>query len=139
MLHFSKWKILLVSLICVFAVVFSIPNFIPSSKQDSFPLNLFPQDKVSLGLDLRGGSHLLLQIDFDFYLKEQLTNLRDELKKEFREKKIRSLPFVSSSKITFSLSDEEMIKSARNIIKDIGENVSFDENDGRFEIFFSDA
>ena len=138
MLYFSKYKIAFIILVCLLALFFSAPNFVPDSKINSFPFSLLPEEKVSLGLDLRGGSHLLLQIDFDFYLKEQLNNLKDELKKQFLEQKIRSLPILKENKIAFTLNDSQMISQAKKIIIKIGNNISFSEKDGKFEIFFTD-
>jgi len=97
-----------------------------------------PGSKVNLGLDLRGGSQLLLQIDFDFYLKEQMNNLQEELKKEFFEAGIRTLPQISANKIIFDLKGEDEIKEAKKIIKKIIGDASIQENKGQFEIYFSD-
>ncbi len=49
-----------------------------------------PGKAVNLGLDLRGGSHLLLQIDFDFYLNEKLENLKNDIKKTFKKRKSKN-------------------------------------------------
>ena len=62
MLNFSRVKIFVITAICLFAIIFAIPSFI--SRDKSLPF--LPDQKVSLGLDLRGGSHLLLAVDFDY-------------------------------------------------------------------------
>jgi preprotein translocase subunit SecD len=138
MIHFSKWKILLTIAVCVFALVFSAPNFIPESKKNSALFKFFPNNKVSLGLDLRGGSHLLLQIDSDFYLKEQLSNIKEEIKKQFREEQIRSIPVIENGKIIARFSDENDLKKAKKTIKKISKEVSIDEEGSSLELFFSD-
>ena len=139
MAYFSKWKILVTILVCAFAIVFSAPNFIPNnSPANSLLAKFLPKNKVSLGLDLRGGSHLLLQIDSDFYLKEQLSNLKDEIKKEFREKQIRAIPSLDSAKINISLSDEESLDKAKKIIKKISRDIEIEKNGNNLELYFSD-
>ena len=135
MVYFSKWKILVTILICAFAIVFSIPNFIPTNSPWA---KFLPKNKVNLGLDLRGGSHLLLQIDSDFYLKEQLSNLKDEIKKEFREKQIRAIPSLDNDKITISLNDEESLDKAKKIIKKISRDIEIGKNGNDLELYFSD-
>ena len=61
----STWKIALTFLLIIIATFYVIPNFTEKK------YNWLPGDKVNLGLDLRGGSHLLLDVDFenesDFY------------------------------------------------------------------------
>jgi protein-export membrane protein SecD len=65
-----------------------------------------PKKAVSLGLDLQGGSQLLLEVDYDAYVKDQLTNLVDEIRARFREKKIGYKGLnVTDGKVVFSLRD----------------------------------
>ena len=55
--------------------------------RDKLP-DWLPKHAVNLGLDLQGGSQLLLEVDFDAYLRDQLTNLTDEIRNKFRDQKI---------------------------------------------------
>jgi preprotein translocase subunit SecD len=87
MLDFPKWKIFAIIGSCLFFVVFAIPSFLTESERDKLP-SWLPKQAVSLGLDLQGGSHLLLEVDFDSYLREQLTNLTDDIRNKFRSEKI---------------------------------------------------
>lgn len=106
---------------------------------ESFVQKILPQQKVNLGLDLRGGSQLMLEVDFDYYVKEQLTNLRDEIKNSFRDESVRVLPELAGSKIIFTLTDEEQKKLAKKLIKKLSGNVEVVENSGQFQVYFSDA
>ena len=56
MLYFSKFRITIISLICLFFIFISVSNFL------KFDSNFFDK-KINLGLDLQGGSYLLLEID----------------------------------------------------------------------------
>jgi preprotein translocase subunit SecD len=132
MLNFSRVKIFIITAICLFAIIFAIPSFV--SRDQSLPF--LPDQKVSLGLDLRGGSHLLLAVDFDYYLHEQLNNLKDEIKLKFKEELVRTLPVIEGEKITFLLGNDGA--KAKKIIKKISREIEINDKDGKFEISFSD-
>ena len=132
MLNFSRVKIFVITAICLFAIIFAIPSFI--SRDKSLPF--LPDQKVSLGLDLRGGSHLLLAVYFDYYLHEQLNNLKDEIKLKFKEELVRTIPVIEGQKIVFLLSDDD--GRAKKIIKKISREVEIDDKNGKFEVSFSD-
>jgi preprotein translocase subunit SecD len=79
MLYFAQWKIILVCAVCALGVLFSLPNvFTPA--QLSFLPQQVPHKQVSLGLDLRGGSYLLLEVDFAAAQKERLNTLVDSVR-----------------------------------------------------------
>lgn len=140
MLNFSKIKIISILGLCLLALIFAAPSLI-AKKSDSVFLQkleqILPNSKVNLGLDLRGGSQLMLEVDFDYYIKEQLNNLKDEIKNAFRDESIRTIPDVRGDKIIFSLSDDEQKKSAKKLIKKISKKVDINEDSGQFEVYFS--
>jgi preprotein translocase subunit SecD len=76
MLHFATWKIVLIAGICALGVLFSVPNLFSPATLDKLP-SWVPKKQVSLGLDLRGGSHLLYEVDFATALRERLNNVVD--------------------------------------------------------------
>ena len=136
MLNFSKIKILSILAVCFAAFIFAAPSFLQN--KNNFLTKFLPSNKVNLGLDLRGGSQLMLEVDFDYYLQEQLSNLKDEIKLSFREESIRALPELIDGKIIFSLEDKEQKKLAEKIINKVSKRVDIDENDNKFQIYFSD-
>jgi protein-export membrane protein SecD len=87
MLHFPKWKIFAIVGSCLLFVFLAIPSFLSEQTRASLP-GWFPKHAVSLGLDLQGGSHLLLEVDFDAYMREQLSKLTDDIRAELRANKI---------------------------------------------------
>ncbi len=142
MLTFSKAKIFAVLLICLAALFFAAPSFIQKNPQSKILQQIekfLPQEKVNLGLDLRGGSQLMLEVDFDYYIKEQLINLRDEIKASFRDESVRVIPEIADGKIIFSLDGDEQKKLAKKLIRKVGKNVEIDENSGRFQVYFADS
>jgi len=87
MLEFPRWKVVMVLLVCAFFTLIALPNALPASARASLP-GWLPNRTVPLGLDLRGGSHLLLQLNFNSYLQDHMHNLRDQLRVRLRKEKI---------------------------------------------------
>ncbi|MDX2073173.1 MAG: protein translocase subunit SecD [Alphaproteobacteria bacterium] len=103
MLHFPTWKIALISLTCFIFVWLAIPSLMSESTRNRLP-SWMPHQAVNLGLDLQGGSHLLLEVDFDTYVREQVNSLTEEVRGILREEKIgyRALS-ASNGKVSFAL------------------------------------
>jgi preprotein translocase subunit SecD len=81
-----KWKfifILIVILLCIFGVV-GMPEFPTSAKQ--LKQNL--ADRIKLGLDLKGGSHLVLQVQVDEAIGQRCDEAVDALSKQLRDKNV---------------------------------------------------
>ncbi|HPF78683.1 MAG TPA: protein translocase subunit SecD [Alphaproteobacteria bacterium] len=91
MVHLARWKIILILAVCALAVIYSLPNVLsPSARQfivDKLPA-VVPSKTVNLGLDLQGGSHLLLQVDLKNVMKERSESLVTTLRPELRGEKI---------------------------------------------------
>src|SRR5690606_30651813 len=82
MLDFPRWKTIGISLILLAGILFSIPSFLPEKAFNSLPG--FAQTKVNLGLDLAGGSHLLLEADLADLQKTQLANMEKTVRTAMR-------------------------------------------------------
>ena len=76
MMYFSRGKTLAILLVCFLGALLCVPNFVPA------PNDWLPWRKVHLGLDLRGGSYLLMQVDMDAVQKERLDGLADGARSE---------------------------------------------------------
>ncbi len=100
MLYFSKLRIIIISLITLFFILFASSNFF---KFSSDLLN----KKINLGLDLQGGSYLLLEIDNSPLIEQKLQNLTITIKNYFKEKniRIRNIKFLNQ-KLSFSVDDQ---------------------------------
>ena len=73
MLHFERWKIIAIVLTCLAGVLFTMPNFFSKETVDSWP-RWVPHKQLPLGLDLRGGAHLLLAMDTKEWEKDWLAH-----------------------------------------------------------------
>ena len=80
MLHFSTWKTVLIWLCVAVGIAYALPNALPERMLASIPEPI-PNEKVTLGLDLQGGSHLLLQVERDDLVAERLTAIEDEARR----------------------------------------------------------
>lgn len=87
MLHFERWKIIAIGLVCLTGIVFAMPNLFSKQTVEGWPAWM-PHKQLSLGLDLRGGAHLLLAMDTKELEKDWLLTLRDDVRKQLREGKI---------------------------------------------------
>jgi preprotein translocase subunit SecD len=79
MMSLSRWKIIVIGLAVLFGVLFTLPNLLPPQVLASYPAFL-PHQTLNLGLDLRGGSYLLLEVDTDALRQEKLKNLTEDIR-----------------------------------------------------------
>jgi preprotein translocase subunit SecD len=79
MIQIRPWKVALVALAFVFGLVFTLPNLLPASVAAKLPAAL--AQRLNLGLDLQGGSYLLLEVDTDALHQKQLLNLVDDVRR----------------------------------------------------------
>ena len=86
MLYFTRWKAAAIVLTAVFICLFAVPNFLPEKMVASWPK--WAQRHVVLGLDLQGGSHILLEVDTKAVRKEMLQSLLDDMRRVLREGRI---------------------------------------------------
>lgn len=91
MIHIAHWKKILIISICVLGVLYALPNVMGQGVRtyiDEKMPAIFPSKTVNLGLDLQGGSHLLLQVDLDTVMRERAETLVSSLRPELRSEKI---------------------------------------------------
>ena len=100
MLQFEGWKKALVALVCLAGLIYAAPNVIGGRDEGGF----LPGQSINLGLDLQGGSHLLLQVDSEAVQTERLQSVAESLRLEFREKRIRFKKLdVTDTTLSFAL------------------------------------
>jgi preprotein translocase subunit SecD len=117
MLQFQLWKKLFVITIAFLGMVYALPNVIGSGDGAAF----LPGKKISLGLDLQGGSHLLLQVDINAVKQERLQNLAEAIRRDFRGEKIRFSGLdVSNDSVSVKLRDDNDVVKAQKIFDDFG-------------------
>ena len=88
MLYFSRWKATAILLTTFLVCACAIPNFFPEKTVQSWPA--WAQRHLVLGLDLQGGSHILLEVDTNAVRKEKVETLRDDVRRVVRENRLGS-------------------------------------------------
>ena len=86
MLYFTRWKALGIILTALVVCLCAVPNFFPEAQVKTWPA--WAQRHIVLGLDLQGGSSLLLAVDANYVKKEKLDQIRDDVRRVLREAKI---------------------------------------------------
>ncbi len=101
MLNFSKINVLIIYLLFIFIAVFSLLNFQNENNQ-------FIKKKINLGLDLQGGSYLLLEINSDSLIKEKIQSKVIPIKKLLKDNKINYNIFkINDKNLSLSIDNIE--------------------------------
>ena len=87
MLYFSRWKTISIWAIVLVGVLFALPNVYPEGLKSRLA-DWFPKREMTLGLDLQGGSHILLQLERQDLINERLEATRDDIRTLLRDAKI---------------------------------------------------
>jgi preprotein translocase subunit SecD len=96
MLRFSKFKTIAIIVVVLFGCLLAVPNLMTAPQRESLarsipswvPSWIVPTRAVTLGLDLQGGSHVLLEVDVADLLRGQVIQLRDDVRRALRETKV---------------------------------------------------
>ena len=100
MLYFSKLRIISISFICLFFIFVASNNLFSPDKR-------FFDKKINLGLDLQGGSYLLLEIDNSPVIEQKLQNTTSTIRTYFKDKGIRIGNLnLSNQKISFTVEEQ---------------------------------
>src|SRR5258705_3370411 len=112
MLTLSRWKIGLVLISALFGILFTAPNVLPPQVLDAWP-GFLPHQKLNLGLDLRGGSYLLYEVDTAALNRERLTNLTEEIRTRLRADNIEFTGLGEvGEKISVRVNDPAQLEAA---------------------------
>jgi len=104
-LHFSKTKLAVIYIIIIFLTIFSLLN-ISNNKE-----NFFLSKNINLGLDLQGGSYLLLEVDSKPMIEQKLQQKLLELRKSLKKEKIKFKNlFLKNKKIFFTINNQDIDK-----------------------------
>lgn len=117
MLYFSRWKIAFVLLVVLGGVVFAAPNLLSERTLKSLP-DWLPKQQVHLGLDLQGGSHLLLEMNTDELRQEWLETIRDDARQALRKERIGYAGLRTVNKeVRVRIRNEQDVEKAYTVLK----------------------
>ena len=102
MLYFSKLKVIFIYILIILLSYFSISNFLSQNYK-------FSDKKINLGLDLQGGSYLLLEVNSNPIVLQKLQKKFSELKKYFKNQNIKFKNIkIGNNQIQFEIEDSSI-------------------------------
>jgi preprotein translocase subunit SecD len=145
MLRFPTWKVVVILATCLAGVLYSLPNLFPRAEMERMP-SWLPHEQINLGLDLQGGSHILLEVDLDALIKERLNSVLDDVRATLRPERIgyRGLG-VHGDAVAFTLTDSSTTERAIQLLDDLNTDPLArdleitDAGNGRIEVRLTEA
>ena len=114
MVYIPRWQIILILAICVLGLAFAAPNLLDRTASDKLP-DWLPNKQMNLGLDLRGGSHLLLEVQTSAVIKERMEGLADSVRNELRQAQVRFGDLrVDGTSVVFGVREPGDLDKARS-------------------------
>src|SRR5437667_10913473 len=108
MLYISKWKAAAIRLTALNCCLFAVFNFFPESMVNRWPA--WAQRHIVLGLDLQGGSHILLEVDANDVRRQKLLALQDDVRRVLREARIglTSAPVIRGNAVEVRIRENDL-------------------------------
>ncbi len=124
MLYFSRLKTILIWLAVALTVILAAPNLFPASTLAQLP-SWVPKKQMTLGLDLQGGSHILLRMDPNDLIKDRLTTTVDEIRSLLRDAKIVYTGLSGTGRtVQVRITDANQLDAAKKALKPLTDPVS---------------
>jgi preprotein translocase subunit SecD len=118
MLDFPRWRVVMLNCIIVLGLLLAIPSLLPANMRAQIP-SFLPQPTINLGLDLAGGSHILLEADAEKLAQSRLETLEDSVRSVMR----RADPKVAidgvsrnAGQLSFVVTDPSRVDAAREAL-----------------------
>lgn len=119
MMELSRWKIIMVAFVTLAGIYLSLPNFLPQNVRDNLKGFVAP-NTLNLGLDLQGGSELLLEVDTDALAREKTQNLTEDVRARLRDNRIAfSGPSISGDTVSVRISDAAQVDAAQKALANL--------------------
>ena len=122
--QFTPLRTAIILLVSVLGILLAIPNFFSKETTANWP-NFLPHGGMTLGLDLQGGSHLLLQVNRDSIIEERIKGLRRDARQILAgERGIGNLITAQPKGIIVELTDPSQKDAARAALETLQNNIS---------------
>jgi len=123
MLHFSRWKIGFVLFVVLLGIAYAVPNALPKNTLSGLP-GWMPNQQVHLGLDLQGGSHLLLEVNTAELRADWLEAIQDDVRTALRDKRIgyRNLR-VTDDHVSVTIREPGRVDEAFQAVSDLAQPI----------------
>ncbi len=134
----SKIRLILIITSVIIGFIYAIPNFFNISQKVQ-SLNFLPGKKINLGLDLQGGSYLLLKADMDVVFAEKLDTLLSDIRSSLRKSKIGYKKLsIKNDVISFLKRGDFSNEKIKSIIFSLDKNLIVENKLNSFLIKFSE-
>ena len=138
MVYFSKWKISIVLGIVLLGFAVAAPNLLEQKTADGLP-SWLPHQQVNLGLDLQGGSHLLLEVKVSVVVRERLESIVDAIRVVLRKNRIGYTGLgLRDTSVTFLVRKILDVEKAQKLVKGVDQNLEIVINKERVSVNFTD-
>lgn len=112
------------SLFILLGLLSALPNVLPDSVLQKLP-SWYTANTITLGLDLRGGSHLLLEVDTKSLIQEKNQDLADQIVAKLREARLfHNRPEVSTERVAVSITNPADMSQLRELVRPLLESAS---------------
>ncbi len=140
MVQIPRWQRILILAVLIIGGLYALPNLLPKSTVDSLP-GWIPAEQVNLGLDLRGGSYMLLEVDLKSLDEDQLKDLSAKVNYALRGAKVGFANLgVRDGQLGFTLRDPSKSAEVAKLLADeLGIDVTVtDLGNGEFRLVYTD-
>jgi preprotein translocase subunit SecD len=136
MLHFPRWKIILIIVVLLFGTIYTVPNFLPPTGTPGW----LPSARMNLGLDLRGGSHLLLEVDMRGVIQERMQGVEQALRGALRKEKIGYTNLGANNQaVQVTVNNSADVPRVRQLLRDVEAGLVVEANGPQLTIHYDDA
>ena len=123
-MYFARWKIAAILGGIVLAAILAIPSFVPKERLGAAG-DYLPWRQFHLGLDLKGGSYLLLEVDMEAVIRERLGNLADGVRTRLRGANIGHTGLATAERsVTLRLTDPARSQEAVRQLRELANPIS---------------
>ncbi|MEA3016488.1 MAG: preprotein translocase subunit SecD, partial [Sphingomonadales bacterium] len=118
MLHFPRWKVWGVVLLCLVGVLMAVPSFVPPQYLANAP-GFVRNTHINLGLDLAGGSQLLLEAQTGDVARQRVEAMEDTMRSEMRRSSIQiSEVSTANNQLSFVIRDPAKVAEATRKVRE---------------------
>lgn len=123
MLYFARWKTTLIWLAVFMSAMVALPNLLSENTLKSLP-DFMPKGQVTLGLDLQGGSHMLLRLERNEIIEERIQTTRDDVRRLLRAEGIGYTGLSAAGQaVQVRIRNSDDVEQAKDILDELLEPV----------------
>ncbi|MCL5775471.1 protein translocase subunit SecD [Limibaculum sp. FT325] len=125
MLYFPFWKKIAIIGLCALGILFAAPNLLTEQTRATLP-DWLPKDSVNLGLDLRGGAHLLVEVQVAEVEAERMESLRADVRTALVDAEVRRFTGLRAAEdhVTVRITNAEDMARATEALRALAQPVT---------------